>query len=127
MLLITGLVAAQFHSRTRTGRVERLNRAVPEPFVEIHPRDADELAVEDGDLVEVSSRRGRIEARARVTETIREGAVFVPYHFGDLAGPNQAVNSLTIRSFDEHAHQPEFKACAVRVTPASHSQDGETT
>ena len=115
LLLITGLVAAQFHSRTRTGRVERLNRAVPEPFVEIHPRDADELAVEDGDLVEVSSRRGRIEARARVTETIREGAVFVPYHFGDLAGPNQAVNSLTIRSFDELAHQPEFKACAVRV------------
>ena len=118
LLLITGLVAAQFHSRTRTGRVERLNRAVPEPFVEIHPRDADELAIEDGDLVEVSSRRGRIKAPARLTETMRAGAIFVPYHFGDLAGPDQAVNSLTIRSFDESAHQPEFKACAVRVTKA---------
>ena len=118
LLLITGLVAAQFHSRTRTGRVERLNNAVPEPFVEIHPRDAGELAVEDGDLVEVSSRRGRIKARARVTETMREGAIFIPYHFGDLAGPDQAVNSLTHRAFDEFAHQPEYKACAVRVTKA---------
>lgn len=51
-----------------------MNNAVPEPFVEIHPRDAGELAVEDGDLVEVSSRRGRIKARARVTETMRERA-----------------------------------------------------
>jgi ferredoxin-nitrate reductase len=118
LLLITGLVAAQFHSRTRTGRVDRLNHAVPEPFVEIHPRDADELAVGDGDLVEVSSRRGRIKARARVTETMREGAIFVPYHFGNLAGPDQAVNSLTNRAFDEFAHQPEYKACAVRVTKA---------
>lgn len=118
LLLITGLVAAQFHSRTRTGRVERLNRAVPEPFVEIHPRDASDLAVEDGDMVEVCSRRGRIKARARVTETMREGAIFVPYHFGELAGPDQAVNSLTIRSFDEFAHQPEYKACAVRVRRA---------
>jgi formate dehydrogenase alpha subunit len=118
LLLITGLVAAQFHSRTRTSRVERLNRAVPEPFVEIHPRDADALTIADGDLVEVSSRRGQIKVKARVTDTMKEGAVFVPYHFGDLAGPNQAVNSLTIRSFDELAHQPEFKACAVRVTKA---------
>jgi anaerobic selenocysteine-containing dehydrogenase len=69
-------------------------------------------------LVEVSSRRGRIKAPARLTETMRAGAIFVPYHFGDLAGPDQAVNSLTIRSFDESAHQPEFKACAVRVTKA---------
>ena len=95
-----------------------MNNAVPEPFVEIHPRDAGELAVEDGDLVEVSSRRGRIKARARVTETMREGAIFIPYHFGDLAGPDQAVNSLTHRAFDEFAHQPEYKACAVRVTKA---------
>jgi anaerobic selenocysteine-containing dehydrogenase len=124
LLLITGLVAAQFHSRTRTGRVERLNRAVPEPFVEIHPRDAEELAVDDGDRVEVSSRRGRIHAVARVTETMREGAIFVPYHFGDLAGPDQAVNSLTIRSFDERAHQPEFKACAARVAKAPGSTTG---
>jgi ferredoxin-nitrate reductase len=116
LLLITGLVAAQFHSRTRTSRVERLNRAVPEPFVEIHPRDADALTIADGDLVEVSSRRGQIKVKARVTDTMKEGAVFVPYHFGDLAGPDQAVNALTIRSFDELAHQPEFKACAVKVT-----------
>ena len=46
---------------------------------------------------------------------IRQGAVFVPYHYGYLAGEEQAVNSLTVRSFDEFAKQPEYKACAVRL------------
>ena len=113
--LITGLVGMQYHSRTRTGKIPALARAVPEPFVDMHANDARVAGVADGDHVYVESRRGRVRARARVNETIRAGSVFMPYHFGSLSGPDQAVNALTIRAFDESAKQPEYKACAVRV------------
>ena len=103
------------NSRTRTGKIAKLNRAAPEPFVEVHPKDAGRYGVTEGDKVEVASRRGAIQARAHVTDAIREGAVFLPYHFGYLAGESQAVNVLTNRSFDEFAKQPEYKACAVRL------------
>jgi ferredoxin-nitrate reductase len=115
LLLITGLVSGQFHSGTRTRQVPALRRCAPQAFVEVHSQDAQDVGVVDGERVEVVSRRGTLRVRARVTDTIRRGAVFVPYHFGDLAGEEQAVNVLTARSFDEFAQQPEFKACAVRL------------
>lgn len=113
--LITGLVGMQYHSRTRTSKVPALARALPEPFVDLHPEDAARAGVSDGAHVFVESRRGRVRARARVGDRIRQGSVFVPYHFGYLAGEELAVNSLTIRAFDETAKQPEYKACAVRL------------
>ncbi|HHL39759.1 MAG TPA: nitrate reductase catalytic subunit [Deltaproteobacteria bacterium] len=116
--LITGLVATQYHSRTRTGKIVKLDRTLPEPFVEIHPDDAGRYGVADGDLAVVSTRRGSVKARVVVTDGIRRGAIFVPYHFGYLAGRERAVNALTNRSFDEFAKQPEFKAAAARIEKA---------
>jgi ferredoxin-nitrate reductase len=118
LLLITGLVAAQFHSRTRTAKVAALARALPELRVDIHPSDAARYQVIDGDMAVISSRRGAIEARVSVTEATRLGALFLPYHFGALAGAKQAVNTLTVRAFDEQANQPEYKACAVAIRSA---------
>ncbi len=115
LTLITGLVAGQFHSGTRTKQIPALARALPEPFVQMHPGDAERAGVRDGVHVHVESRRGRVRAVARVSDRIREGSVFVPYHFGQLAGADREVDSLTHRAFDETAMQPEFKACAVRV------------
>lgn len=115
LTLITGLVNEQFHSRTRTGKIEALNRAVPEPFVEINPSDAAKFKVKDGDMVKVSSRRGLVAVRVNITDSILPGAVFIPYHFGYLAGEDKAVNKLTNRAFDEAAKQPEYKACAVKI------------
>ena len=115
LTLITGLAAAQFHSGTRTKHVAKLARALAEPFVQMHPADAARVGVTDAMEVLVESRRGRLRARARVGDTITEGSVFVPYHFGRLAAADGEVNALTHRAFDEVAMQPEFKACAVRV------------
>jgi anaerobic selenocysteine-containing dehydrogenase len=115
LVLITGLVAMQYHSRTRTGKIEALRRAMPEPFVELHPDDAEAARVQDGQWALVSSRRGTVRARAKVSATIRPGAVFMPYHFGESSGDRAAVNALTHRAFDESANQPEYKACAVKV------------
>lgn len=115
VLLITGLVNEQYHSRTRTGKIETLNKAVPEPFMEIHPEDAGKYKIKDGDMARVSSRRGSAAVRVNLTDGITKGAVFIPYHFGYLAGEDKNVNSLTNRSFDEAAKQPEYKACAVKI------------
>jgi anaerobic selenocysteine-containing dehydrogenase len=122
LLLNTGLVAAQFHSRTRTAKVPALARALPELRIDVHPGDAIRYGVSDGDSARLSSRRGSIEARVSVTDATPAGSVFVPYHFGGLTGAQQAVNALTNRAFDEHAEQPEYKACAVsicKLEPAS--------
>lgn len=116
--LLTGLVGEQYHSRTRTGKIPALNRAVPEPFVEIHPDDANELKVHTGDFVKVSSRRGAVTARVNLSQFIMRGVIFMPYHFGYLAGEDKNVNNLTNRAFDEKAKQPEYKASAVRIDKA---------
>ena len=115
LILITGVVPQQFHSRTRTAQVAKLDRLLQEPFVEIHPADAGDRCIRDRAVVRVVSRRGSVRAKAHVTDAVSEGTVFVPYHFGFLGGKDQAVNALTIRSFDESAGQPEYKACAVNV------------
>ena len=97
------------------GTFRFFNKALPEPFVEIHPEDAERHGITSDHVVRVVSRRGQVEARARVTDRIRDGTVFLPYHFGYLAGTHRAINNLTNRSFDEFAGQPAYKACAVRI------------
>ncbi len=113
--LTTGRVASQWHTRTRTGKVPQLNRKDPEPFVEIHPDDAAENRVEDGDWIYLVGRRGRCYARARVTETIRRGLLFTPFHWGDLFHAETNANYVTNSAFDPVSKQPELKFCAVRI------------
>jgi anaerobic selenocysteine-containing dehydrogenase len=120
MILTTGRVRDQWHTMTRTGKIPSLLTRDPEPFVELHPDDAAALGVADGDPVEVASRRGAARANARVTETIRRGTCFMPFHWGALWG-GAVVNQVTLEACDPVSRQPELKHCAVRVTkvPAS--------
>ena len=113
--LTTGRVASQWHTRTRTGKVPQLTKKDPEPFVEIHPDDADENSVEDGAWIYLVGRRGRCYARARVTDTIRRGLLFTPFHWGDLFHAETNVNYVTNSAFDPVSKQPELKYCAVRI------------
>lgn len=117
LTLITGLIATQFHSRTRTAKVPALQRSAPDPYVEMHPDDAQRLKIAHGQAVTVSTRRASLSTVARVTDSIRPGSIFVPYHYGYLHG-GDGVNALTNRAFDEVAGQPEYKACAAAVRPA---------
>jgi ferredoxin-nitrate reductase len=124
--LNTGRVIEHFHSRTKTKRVAQLHEMVPENYVEISGVDAQRLEIATGDLVRVASRRGEILIKARVTDTVREGAVFILMHFGDLdpsdvavnGGRLVAVNRLTMNYVDKDCGQPLYKHCAVRVTKA---------
>ncbi len=119
LLLTTGRTVYHFHTRTKTGRAPELNAAAPEVWVELSERDASEAGVGDGDRVTVRSRRGALEAPVRVGD-IREGTVFVPFHYGywDRNGDGEharAANELTLTSWDPVSKQPIFKVAAVRI------------
>jgi predicted molibdopterin-dependent oxidoreductase YjgC len=114
----TGRTVYHFHTRTKTGRSPELDAAAPDAWVEISPEDAGPLGIAEGDLVRVESPRGAIEVRARVSD-IRPGAVFVPFHYGDIdrdGRATRAANELTITAWDPVSKQPAFKGGAVRVT-----------
>ncbi|MDQ3906862.1 MAG: molybdopterin-dependent oxidoreductase, partial [Acidobacteriota bacterium] len=118
--LTTGRVVYHWHTRTKTARSPELNSAAPESFVEISEEDAAELGIEDGETVEVASRRGSVRAPARIGG-IRKGHLFVPLHYGywDLGEEKdehlRAANELTLTSWDPVSKQPHFKFAAVQV------------
>ena len=79
----------------QNGQVAKLNKLNPGPFVEVHPQDAAALGVADGDPVEVASRRGRAVLPAVVTDRVRPGGCFAPFHWNDLFGEYLSVNAVT--------------------------------
>src|SRR5262249_31861965 len=82
--LNTGRTVEHWHTRTKTGRVALLERMAPEAWLELNPVDAAELGIRTGDLVRVASSRGSIDRLvARVTEIVRAGEVFVPFHYDE--------------------------------------------
>ena len=115
LLLTTGRVRNQWHTMTRTGKAESLLKGAREPFLEIHPIDAVRRQIENNDVVEIRSRRGTAWANARVTDKIRKGACFMPFHWGRMAGPLKAANNVTLAAVDPLSKEPELKACAVEV------------
>ncbi|MEE2034604.1 bifunctional nitrate reductase/sulfite reductase flavoprotein subunit alpha [Rhodococcus chondri] len=119
LVLNTGRVQHQWHTRTKTGRIAKLNRLNPGPFVEIHPADAQRYGIADADRVEVRSRRGRAVLPAVVTERVRPGTCFAPIHWNDNFGEDLAVNAVTNDAIDPVSQQPEFKFCAVTLTSVS--------
>jgi predicted molibdopterin-dependent oxidoreductase YjgC len=107
--LSTGRVLYHWHGSTMTGR-SRLEEIFPEAICEINPDDAEELEIETGDWLEVSSRRGSITLRALVTGRSPRGTVFIPFHFAEAA-----ANKLTLDRVDKRAKIPDYKNTAVRI------------
>jgi formate dehydrogenase alpha subunit len=115
-ILTTGRVLEHWHGGSLT-RNSKLDDLYPEALVEIHPTDAARIGVNEADVVRVSSRRGTIVLRAKVSYKTTMGVVFIPFHFREAA-----ANLLTIDALDPLAKIPEYKACAVRVDPAEESE-----
>ena len=112
-LLLTGRgTAAQWHTQTRTAKSAVLRKLYPgDVYVEINPADARTLAIRSNDRVQLSSRRGQIEATAFVTRAVQPGQLFVPMHYA-------VTNRLTDAVFDPYSKQPSYKVCAVQLSPA---------
>nr|WP_157226718.1 bifunctional nitrate reductase/sulfite reductase flavoprotein subunit alpha [Gordonia soli] len=115
-VLNTGRLPHQWHTMTKTGRVAKLTKLDSGPFVEIHPDDAERLGIGDDDRVEVASARGRAVLPARVSDRVRPGNCFAPFHWNDAFGEHLAINAVTSDAIDPMSQQPEFKICAVTLT-----------
>jgi ferredoxin-nitrate reductase len=115
LVFTTGRLYGHWHTQTRTGRIEKIQQMHPAPFLEIHPRDANKLGIQDGDWAEVRSRRGVAKFPARVTQAIAPGTVFAPMHWGELWADKAEVNALMHPEACPDSLEPELKACAVQV------------
>jgi formate dehydrogenase major subunit len=110
LILTTARLEEHYNTGTMSRRSPTLNRQHPENFVDIHPTDAEEYGVEDGDHVTLKSRRGEIAVEANVTEDIKEGAIWTTPHFAAAS-----ANRLTNDVLDERANIPEYKAAAAEI------------
>jgi predicted molibdopterin-dependent oxidoreductase YjgC len=109
----TGRQLYHWHTGTMTRRATGLDAREPTAIVEIHPLDAAELGVSDGDLVRLTSRRNSMVTACRVSDRVARGQVFVPFHFREAA-----ANLLTNPVLDPYAKMAELKVCAVRIERA---------
>ncbi|MBD2156194.1 nitrate reductase [Leptolyngbya sp. FACHB-16] len=125
MVLTNGRLYGHWHTLTRTGRIEKTRLMHPQPFLEIHPKDARRQDIEDGQWVEVRSRRGMACLKAKVTEAIAPGTVFMPMHWGTLWADQAEVNTLTHPAVCPESLEPELKACAVQLVPITLQGDSE--
>jgi predicted molibdopterin-dependent oxidoreductase YjgC len=110
LILTTGRSLYHFHTGTMTRKVAGLNIIEPEGAVEINPGDALPLGIAQGDKVKVSSRRGGVITKVKVTEVSPPGVVFMTFHFAE-----SAANILTNPKLDPVSKIPEFKVAAVKV------------
>jgi formate dehydrogenase alpha subunit len=117
LVLSTGRVLYHFHTGTMTRKVSGLNEIHGEEMVEMNPLDARRAGIDDGGVVRVTSRRGSVTAKARVTEKSPPGTVFMTFHFSE-----SPTNRLTIAALDPDSKIAETKVCAVRLEPASEDE-----
>jgi ferredoxin-nitrate reductase len=122
-VLTTGRLYGHWHTQTRTGRIEKIRKMHPQPFIEIHPRDAKAIGIQDEDWVEVRSRRGLARFPVTITKAIAPGTVFVPIHWGSLWAEHAEANALTHPVSDPDSLEPELKACAVQLVPLAAELD----
>jgi formate dehydrogenase alpha subunit len=115
LVLTTGRRRPNYNTGTMTGKTSALDILVPHQWLEINPGDAAELGLDDGEEVEIVSRRGRVQAATKVTDRSPAGVVFMSFHFPETS----PINQLTTDLHDPITQTAEYKACAVRVEKVS--------
>ncbi len=116
-VLTTGRIRDQWHTMTKTGKVSRLMTHIPSPVLEINPIDAYKASIANGDIVVVTSKNGNVRVKAKVSDAIREGVLFLPMHWGkQLENDLNRTNNLTNTLIDPISKEPDFKYTTVSVT-----------
>ncbi len=108
ILLTTGRIVLHYNGGSMTMRSISLEERESELYIEINPEDAARLKLADGDMVVVTTRRGEAEARARVTEKVKPGVAFMPFHW-------HGTNIITSDALDPVSKIPEYKMAACRI------------
>jgi formate dehydrogenase alpha subunit len=112
-ILSTGRVLYHYHTGTMTRRSLGTTELCPESLVELNPVDADKFGISDGQMIKVTSRRGSVNAKTKITEKSPQGTIFMNFHFAEAA-----VNLLTNPVLDPIGKIPEYKVCAVKLEAA---------
>ncbi|MEP0214017.1 MAG: molybdopterin-dependent oxidoreductase [Cellulophaga sp.] len=116
LILNTGRVRDQWHTRTKTGKVKRLLTHIPTPYLEMNKVDAFLRKLKEGDIAVVKSRRGEVQVKVTINFDIREQVVFLPMHWGKILNNDFGrANNLTNDIVDPVSKEPDFKYCAVEV------------
>jgi len=110
MILTTGREYAQYNFGSMTRKTPGIEEICPEALAEINPDDAKRLKIGEKGWLLITSKRGSVKVRARITERSQKGTVFIPYHFAEVP-----VNLLTLNSLDRLSRSPQYKICAVKV------------
>lgn len=110
LIMSTGRTLYHYNAATQTRRAKGLAAKQPMAFIEIHPSDARSRGIESGELVLVSSRRGKVECRAIVSRQVKRGCIWMPLHF-----PEARANLLTTDAGDIVTGTAEYKVCATQV------------
>lgn len=117
LILTTGRIRDQWHTMTKTGKVNKLRQHTDKPFLEIHPHDALVREIKEGDVVIIENGRGKVRVTAKVNDEIKKGVVFLPMHWGKILESDLGrANNLTSNLVDPHSKEPDFKFSAVEVT-----------
>lgn len=111
LLMMTGRILYHYNACAMTGKTEGINEIAGGSFIELNTADADNLGIADGEMVSISSRRGEIQAEARVSDKTNKGECWMPLHY--LEGN---CNWLTSDALDSISSTPEYKVCAVKVS-----------
>ncbi|SMY09175.1 nitrate reductase [Flavimaricola marinus] len=113
--LNTGRTRDQWHTMTRSGKSVRLAAHLAEPFLEIHPGDAQRIGVDPAGLVRVHNQHGSAILRALITDRVRPGQCFAPIHWTKQTAPSGVIDCLVPGAVDPVSGQPESKAAAVMI------------
>ncbi|WP_435593329.1 molybdopterin-dependent oxidoreductase [Nocardia sp. bgisy118] len=125
-VLNTGRLQHQWHTMTKTGKIAKLTKLTGQPFLEVHPEDAERLGVGAGDQLEIASRRGRAVLPVQISDRVRPGDCFAPFHWNDEQGEYLTINAVTNDAVDPASLQPEFKQCAVSLRRVAPMKQAET-
>ncbi|MEO8403055.1 MAG: molybdopterin-dependent oxidoreductase [Chitinophagaceae bacterium] len=118
LILTTGRIRDQWHTMSKTGRVNKLKQHISEAFLEIHPHDAAERGIKENTLVEIFNSRGNVRVKAKLSTDIKKGVVFLPMHWGKILNSDlNRANNLTNNLVDPVSKEPDFKFSAVQVWP----------
>ena len=124
LILNTGRVRDQWHSMTRTGLSARLNLHKPEPYLEIHPDDAQRYHLRQSELAAIHSEWGTMLARVNLSQDIQPGMVFVPMHWTGVLSAKGRMGAVVNPFVDPYSLQPESKHTPVRVSPLESKWQG---
>jgi formate dehydrogenase major subunit/formate dehydrogenase alpha subunit len=110
LLLSTGRTLYHYGAGTMTRRSAGIIHKTNDCFVEVNQADARELGISDGEMVRIASRRGKITARAEVSDKVKKGVIWIPMHFAEAA-----ANKLTMDAYDNITQTAEYKVCGAKI------------